>query len=672
MRISHLLVPLLLVITTFPALAAGPSFACTQVEADSSEAIICGDKVLSALDRDLAAVYAKAREKAGKAQTAALKEEQENWVNARNNCKGSEDYHQCFTDAYRLRNMELQAHYNLWPKKVDNINALGFDRLPILFKFIALGRIDMVEPLINRGAIVDGMFGGFDRNDIPEPRDCRMKTLWGEPFSNPPANCRVTAFDQAALAPNNGAEIVNLLLSLGTNATAGICDSRFISNSIYQQLLDNIQNPKDAVCDDGQTLLDKTIRNPERVKLLIEKGADVNRKSITGFTPMINLVYALKANEEIDTDSPIRRSFDLLYAHGSDLNVRGRWDDFPLSHAVQHQLVDMVKILLEHGANPNMRRLGQQHDLELLESAATGYSYNNDILQLLLKHGADTNIPTKSGKPLLLTAVTENRLEIAKTLIAHGADINIKNKDGDSLYRIADDIYRNNRMTGMRELLVDSGIDIQNIRNRANEPALYSAVYEDNYELVSKLLEHGADPLYQSQGSSVLDRAKTKEMHELLQKYMTKAGAPQAQVVTPASSDLNASSSHYMYARGGNINGAFATSDDIIWDCGNGFCQTLEAYTDKLDMDACHEISRKVGGLTSFSNDAGMVWNNEQNPELLEQCNQRGLFEHAFAFVALKQPSLFFIMVLSIAVFLLYGFIRFIWTRNLRNQKIRH
>ena len=664
MRVFRLLVLISLGIITVPALAAGSSFACNQVEANSSEVIICNHKDLSALDRKLADIYVKASKKAGKAHTATLKEEQENWVKARNNCKESDDYRQCFKDAYRLRSIELQARYDLWPKKIDGINELDEDRLPILFKFIALGRVDMIEPLLKRGAIVDGMFGGNARPDFPEPRECRMQTLWGEPFPNRPANCRVTAFDQAALAPNNNAEMVDFLLSHGANATTGICASRFISNSIYQQLLDKIQNPKDAVCDDGQTLLDKTIRNPERVKLLIEKGVDVNQKDIAGDTPLMVLVYALNANEVIGVDSPIRRSFDLLYAKGADPNVRCRWDDFPLSLAVRYRSVDMVKMLLEHGADPNMRRLGQRDDPELLEGAATGYSYDNDILQLLLNHGANTSIPAKSGKPLLLTAVVENRIEIAKTLIAHGADVHIKNKDGDSLYRIADDIYRANRMTGMRELLVDSGIDIQNIRNRANEPPLYSAVYEDNFELASKLLEHGADTSYQSYELGVLDHhAKTKEMRELLQKYMTKTGVPQEQVVTPASSENAESASYYMYARGGSINGAFATSDDIIWDCGNGFCQTFGSYSDKLDMDACQEVSLKVGGLTSFFNDAGMVWDSEQNPELLEQCNQRGLFGRAFAFVAVNHPSLFFIIVLSVAVFLLYGFIRVIWTR---------
>ena len=54
-----------------PALAQGPAFSCDKVAAGSIEALICQDASLSALDRQLAALYAEASKKAASETPAA-------------------------------------------------------------------------------------------------------------------------------------------------------------------------------------------------------------------------------------------------------------------------------------------------------------------------------------------------------------------------------------------------------------------------------------------------------------------------------------------------------------------------------------------------------------------------------------------------------------------------
>jgi len=93
--------------------AANPSFDCAKVRTPSAEALICADASLSALDRQMAQVYAAALKKARHEHPPVLKAEQRGWIKGRNDCWKSPDLNQCMTESYRLRIAELQARYRL-------------------------------------------------------------------------------------------------------------------------------------------------------------------------------------------------------------------------------------------------------------------------------------------------------------------------------------------------------------------------------------------------------------------------------------------------------------------------------------------------------------------------------------------------------------------------------
>jgi len=95
------------------AKAQGPSFDCAKVTPGSIEALICDDRALSALDRELSGVYAAASEKAANEHPPTLQAEQRGWIKGRNECWKSGDKRQCVADAYRRRIAEIQARYRL-------------------------------------------------------------------------------------------------------------------------------------------------------------------------------------------------------------------------------------------------------------------------------------------------------------------------------------------------------------------------------------------------------------------------------------------------------------------------------------------------------------------------------------------------------------------------------
>ena len=100
---------------TNTALADGPSFDCSKADSGSIEALVCQNAELSALDRQLASVYAVASNKAINEQPPVLKAEQRGWIKGRDKCWKSADPSSCVKLSYQQRTAELQARYQLIP-----------------------------------------------------------------------------------------------------------------------------------------------------------------------------------------------------------------------------------------------------------------------------------------------------------------------------------------------------------------------------------------------------------------------------------------------------------------------------------------------------------------------------------------------------------------------------
>ena len=109
-----------LLLVSGSTLAQGPAFKCDKVEAESIEALICQDAGLSALDQQLAQVYAEASKKAVNEHPATLKAEQRGWIKGRDDCWKSQDQKLCVSDSYHQRIVELQARYRL----VDSVGPV--------------------------------------------------------------------------------------------------------------------------------------------------------------------------------------------------------------------------------------------------------------------------------------------------------------------------------------------------------------------------------------------------------------------------------------------------------------------------------------------------------------------------------------------------------------------
>ena len=136
---------------------------------------------------------------------------------------------------------------------------------------------------------------------------------------------------------------------------------------------------------------------------LIKRGADVNKKSSDGVTAL---------------SSALKKS---LKSH-------------PFL-GVGTTRYDIVNALLEAKANPNSYHGRAQ--IPLLQSAIIFWKTNPELLELLVKHGADINASDKNGNTALMIAAVRNYPELASLLLEHGAGKTTENKQGKTALDLA-------------------------------------------------------------------------------------------------------------------------------------------------------------------------------------------------------------------------------------------
>ena len=235
------------------------------------------------------------------------------------------------------------------------------------------------------------------------------------------------------------------------------------------------------------TPLDRAIReNPDArvVVFLLDHGADPNWQDGYGSTPLLFAVHQLFSHQ---TDEWTSTVVEALLMHGARVNqpaegVNRRTPLFVVSRA------PIVKLLLEHGADPNLR----DHYGAFALSANTGlFCYRPDALRLMVEHGADLQL-AMSGYPSVLAACAYQYQKPAiETLLQMGISINARGEGGHTALGYV--VGKSTTMPDFVEYLLSLGADPNVQADNGFVPLLAAA--ETNQEaVVDLLLAHGADP----------------------------------------------------------------------------------------------------------------------------------------------------------------------------------
>ncbi len=243
----------------------------------------------------------------------------------------------------------------------------------------------------------------------------------------------------------------------------------------------------------------------EMVRVLLAGGAKVDVANNYGVTPLLD---ASRTGDAEMMEALIKAGADVKRAHPEG--------ETPLMAASRSGSVPAVRLLLDHGADANAADAFQQ-ETALMWASAEGHT---DVVDVLLQAGADPNrqahvtsltkrqnadFPT-GGFTALMWAARNGHEETVRHLAKGGADLNLKNGDGASAAMTA--IY--NDRFDLAAVLLDLGSD-------PNDGSLYTATEmrdatTDQFafdgsrlrpdhpnkltalDLIGLLLDRGADP----------------------------------------------------------------------------------------------------------------------------------------------------------------------------------
>ncbi len=172
--------------------------------------------------------------------------------------------------------------------------------------------------------------------------------------------------------------------------------------------------------DDGQTPLHMAVIDGQQgiVEYLIEKGAQINAKDISGTTPLHEAVRY--GRTEIAK---------MLLAAGANVNAQDSLGKTPLLIITpQDAQLETYQLLIKYGGNPNAKDL--YGDTPLHIATMTGVS--TDILSCLYSAGADVDERNKAGVTPLSMAVENHWADHIDFYVNRKADINAEDMNGNT------------------------------------------------------------------------------------------------------------------------------------------------------------------------------------------------------------------------------------------------
>ncbi len=304
----------------------------------------------------------------------------------------------------------------------------------------------------------------------------------------------------------NQVEVAEVLLRAGADASR-FCPGRMeypLSYAMRHQMPDMVQlllthRADITVCDTilGGTLLHyascfKHSSIGVMVKMLVAAGGDVNMP-YKGFSPIYEAVYShnftvLQALLECGAD-PDREAAD-SDPDESEVSLDDSSEDvvetdFPLFLAVRTGNLEMVAVLLEGGANVNVKN-EEEMCTALHLAAVYGRDDECGMVRYLLDKGADVNAVDHLGATPLADAAAHNFVKIMKLLVERGADV-----DRGTGWCATLSAAACNSVGAMR-FLVDRGADLSVVSPQGYTPLSLAARTGGNAALVDLLLAAGA------------------------------------------------------------------------------------------------------------------------------------------------------------------------------------
>jgi len=159
--------------------------------------------------------------------------------------------------------------------------------------------------------------------------------------------------------------------------------------------------------------------NTERVRSLLDQGANREARDQLGRTP---LLLATRRNQI--------ESARVLIEAGANVNAKDNIDDSPYLYAGASGFNQILRLTLDHGAD--LKSTNRYGGTALIPAAEKGFV---DNARTLIDAGVDVNHLNRLHWTALMEAIVlsdggPKHVEIVELLVKAGADVNIADKDG--------------------------------------------------------------------------------------------------------------------------------------------------------------------------------------------------------------------------------------------------
>lgn len=305
----------------------------------------------------------------------------------------------------KIGNIRLKLIAYYWDGLKNNIKGNSY----FFFFFLLCSCVSKVDTQINHKKVtITEIYKACDDND--------SKTI--EMWLKSGGDVNVVHPDRGPLIweacvaghPN----IIKMLIKAGAKTDISL-DGRPLMIDICSDIFQRV-NREIRKHEQGPNFKDNDFVYPkyEIVQLLIEAGVDLNKSSSNGDTALNAACYS----GSLDV-------VELLIKNGARINVINQYGSTPLHSAVIKNHKKIVELLLSLDIKSILNMKDEFGSTPLYMACRKGF---NDIAKMLIKAGADVNIPNRDGLTPLHEASIRGNTEIIRALIDAGANIHAKDK----------------------------------------------------------------------------------------------------------------------------------------------------------------------------------------------------------------------------------------------------